>query len=710
MLADCRPSALVLDGGSSAALPHVPGVARCNLDDAAPALAAAPQHSPAQGTALASRRLAYVIYTSGSTGQPKGVMVEHAQLVRLLHATQGSFGFGAQDVWSLFHSFAFDFSVWELWGAWAHGGRVVVVPQAVTRNPDQFHQLLCNEGVTVLNQTPSAFRQLIAAHQRSARPHRLRCVIFGGEALEPASLAPWYALNGERTRLVNMYGITETTVHVTCRPLNGADAQSDGASPIGSAIADLCIHILDTQGRPVPIGVAGELFVGGAGVARGYLNRPALTAERFVPDPFSATPGARMYRSGDLGRWRPDGSIEFLGRNDHQVKIRGFRIELGEIEAALLACPGVREAVVLAREDEPGNRRLVAYLTGSQLQAEALRSTLASRLPGYMVPGAFVQMDALPLTSHGKLDRKALPVPEGSAFGQVSHEPPQGDIECKLAAIWCELLGLDRVGRQDAFFKLGGHSLLAVQLVSRLHTILQIEFGVAEVFKHSTLKEMAQAVRQASGSRLAAIAPADRSMPLPLSFAQQRLWFLDQLDQGAGAAYHLPTGVRLQGVLDVPALQAALDRIVARHEALRTCFTLSAHGAVQRIAAPDIGLPLRHHDLGTMPGPQRESQLQRLADEEASAPFDLAQGPLIRARLVRLADTDHVLLVTMHHIVSDGWSMGVLIREFGALYSAFAQGRADPLPPLPIQYADFAVWQRRWLEGAVLQRQLQFWT
>ncbi|HET7865502.1 MAG TPA: condensation domain-containing protein, partial [Burkholderiaceae bacterium] len=479
---------------------------------------------------------------------------------------------------------------------------------------------------------------------------------------------------------------------------------------IGRPVANTRLHILDAHGQPAPIGVAGEIHIAGVQLARGYLNRPELTAERFVPDPFSATPGARMYRSGDLGRWRADGSLEFLGRNDHQVKIRGFRIELGEIEAALLACPGVREAVVLSREDEPGNKRLVAYLTGAGLQPEALRPALARSLPEYMLPAAYVPLDALPLTPNGKLDRKALPAPEGHAFGAARFEPPQGPIESALATIWGELLGLKRVGRADNFFELGGHSLLAVQVASRIRARLGVEVALAQLFAQPRLAGFAQAVAAASASLLPAIVPADRSVPLSLSFAQQRLWFLDRLDPRAGAAYHLPMGVRLQGPLDGPALQAALDRIVARHEVLRTCFEPSADGALQRIAAPGLGLALQRHDLSDWPQAEQQAQLRALAEAEASTPFDLAQGPLIRARLVRLADADHVLLATLHHIVSDGWSMGVLIRELGALYTAFAQGRPDPLPPLPIQYADFAVWQRRWLEGPVLQRQLQFWT
>ncbi|MGY2343492.1 amino acid adenylation domain-containing protein, partial [Pseudomonas sp. SDO5532_S415] len=370
-------------------------------------------------------RLAYVIYTSGSTGQPKGVMVEHRNVTRLFDATASRFGFNSDDVWALFHSFAFDFSVWEIWGALLHGGRLLVVPPLTRRSPQACYALLCEERVTVLNQTPSAFRQLIAAQGENPRTHCLRQVIFGGEALDVASLKPWYARpQNDATQLVNMYGITETTVHVTYRALAETDTRRMGASPIGGPIADLRLYLLDARCEPVPVGVVGELYVSGAGVARGYLNRPELTAERFLDDPFSAVP-CRMYKTGDLGRWLSNGEIEYLGRNDDQVKIRGFRIELGEIESTLSAVDGVGEVVVIAREDVPGSKRLVAYYTGNQGLNESLRTQAASSLPVHMVPSAFVHLPGLPLTANGKLDRAALPAPDGDAVVRAQYEPPQ---------------------------------------------------------------------------------------------------------------------------------------------------------------------------------------------------------------------------------------------------------------------------------------------
>jgi amino acid adenylation domain-containing protein len=653
--------------------------------------------------------LAYVIYTSGSTGRPKGVMVEHRNVARLFSATDAWFGFGAEDVWTLFHSFAFDFSVWEIWGALLHGGRLVVVPRDTARSPEDFYALLCREGVTVLNQTPSAFRQLAAAQASSGAEHRLRCVVFGGEALEPATLRPWFERNGgRRTRLVNMYGITETTVHVTYRPVVAADTERSGPSPIGVRIPDLSTYVLDPRGEPVPIGVAGELYVGGAGVARGYLRRPELTAERFVRDRFSTDPGARLYRTGDLARWLADGSLEYLGRNDQQVKIRGFRIEPGEVEARLREQPGVREAVVVAREDAAGDRRLVAYYTGDAAPgADRLRARLGERLPEHMVPAAYVRLEGLPLTPSGKLDREALPAPEGDAFATRGYEAPEGEMEQALAGIWSEVLRVERVGRRDHFFELGGHSLLAVRVVSRIRQLLGAEVELGVVFERPVLGELAEALEGAGRADLPPIGRVDRGGRLPLSYAQQRLWFLEQLGD-LGGTYHVPGRLRLRGALDRAALVGALDRIVERHEALRTMFGIRDGEPEQRIAPATSRFALVEHDLAGEAGAPDE--LERVMAAEDAAPFDLDRGPLIRGRLVRLAEHDHVLLLTMHHIVSDGWSVGVLVDELSRLYAAFREGGADPLPPLPVQYADYAAWQRRWVEDRVLEAQAGYWT
>ncbi|WP_146742976.1 non-ribosomal peptide synthetase, partial [Lonsdalea quercina] len=677
------------------------------FDLASPALLAGqPDDNPDQ--AADPHQLAYVIYTSGSTGQPKGVMVEHAQVMRLFASTRRWFDFGADDVWSLFHSLSFDFSVWELWGALLHGGRLVVVAQETARTPAAFYQLLCEQGVTVLNQTPGAFRPLIAA-QSEAPPslsHALRWVIFGGEALEPAMLAPWYAQNGERTTLVNMYGITETTVHVTYRQLSPADTALD-VSPIGERIPDLRIYVLDEAGQPVPVGVAGELYVGGGGVARGYLNRAALTAARFIDDPFADEAGARLYKTGDRARWSGDGALEYLGRNDHQVKIRGFRIELGEIAARLRRHPAVDDCVVIARQAEDGDSRLVAYYLSEEPQeAQSLRDWVAAELPDYMLPGAWVRLSAWPLTAHGKLDRQALPEPDAGAYAVQRYEAPQGETETTLAGLWSSLLGVEPVGRHDHFFALGGHSLLAIQLLSRVRQNLGRDVALGTLFAHPVLAAFAQAVGQAPLSALPPIAPAERTGRLALSFAQQRLWFLSQLEANASAAYHMAGGVRLDGEVNVEALQAALDGIVARHEPLRTGFVPEDGTPYQQIHAP-APFALVVDDLRGHPEP--ESALSRLSAEEAAAPFDLERGGLVRGRLIRLDDRRQVLLFTLHHIISDGWSVGLFMRELGALYDAFAAGKASPLPPLRIQYADYAAWQRRWVEGPILQTQLGYW-
>ncbi|HET8797897.1 MAG TPA: condensation domain-containing protein, partial [Thermoanaerobaculia bacterium] len=538
-------------------------------------------------------------------------------------------------------------------------------------------------------------------------------VVVGGEQLSRHVLRRFLDRVLPDAVVVNEYGPTETVVGCTIHVCTADDRDASGSAvPIGKPIAGTRIYILDTNGEPVPAGVVGEIHIGGAGVARGYLNRPELTAERFLDDPFRPDAQARMYRTGDLARWLPDGSIEYLGRNDFQVKIRGFRIELGEIEAKVAACAGVREAVVIAREDVPGEKQLVAYVVsegGVDLTASEIRALLSPQLPEAMVPSAIVILEALPLTANGKLDRKALPAPEATARSAREYEAPRDHVEATLATLWQALLGIDRVGRLDDFFELGGHSLLAVQLISRLRAALGVEMPLRQVFSRPALFAMAEAVREAGATTMDPILRADRDRPLELSLAQQRLWFLDQLDQAASAAYHMTTALRLTGELDVAALQWTLDRLVARHESLRTSFGEIDGVPYQQIAPPDCGFALSRQDLSALSEAERERTVAALAGEEARAPFDLSAGPLIRGRLLRLATDEHVLLLTQHHIVSDGWSLGVVIRELAALYTAARRGESDPLPPLEIQYADYAQWQRRWLQGEELARQIGFW-
>jgi amino acid adenylation domain-containing protein len=661
---------------------------------------------------------AYVIYTSGSTGWPKGVPVTHRNVVRLFAATRDLFDFSERDVWTLFHSYAFDFSVWELWGALLYGGRLVVVPYLVSRSPEAFYELLEREGVTVLNQTPSAFRQLMQAEERGAGEGKLalRMVIFGGEALELQSLRPWLERHGdERPQLVNMYGITETTVHVTYRRIRTADLESGRGSVIGGAIPDLQVYVLDQHQQPVPKGVAGELCIAGEGLARGYLNQPKLTAERFLPDPFGGRAGARLYRSGDLGRCLSEGGFEYLGRIDNQVKIRGFRIELGEIEAALVRHEAVRDAVVLVREDASGDKRLNAYVVAaptSMLSPAQLREHLKEHLPEYMVPSAIVLLDALPLTANGKVDRRALPQIGESREGiGVEYVGPRTPIEEMLAAVWSEVLGLEQVGVHDDFFELGGHSLLATQVAARLTRICQTEVALHSIFDSPTIAGLAEIIiASVGGEQLPEIPPPVRTpgeIDAPLSFAQQRLWFLEQFEPGT-TAYHLWSAIRIDGPLSPQLFERALSEVYGRHEVLRTSFPTVDGEPVQRIhPARRTVLPLI--DLSELSEEGREVETKCLASEIVRQPFELALHSPVRATLLRHSPRQHLLLLTLHHIISDGWSLGLLVRELSTLYSAFSRGHASPLSELPIQYSDYSRWQRHYLQGDVLERQLSYW-
>ena len=655
--------------------------------------------------------LAYVIYTSGSTGKPKGVQITHANVTRLLTATYDVFRFDERDVWTLFHSYAFDFSVWELFGPLLSGGRLVVVPYLVSRSPSDFYELLLREHVTVLNQTPSAFRQLMTVDEQHEQRDELalRVVIFGGEALELQSLAGWFERRPEQPRLVNMYGITETTVHVTVREVTQVDVEQQAGSVIGDAMDDLQLYVLDSRMEPAPVGVAGELYVGGAGLARGYLKRPGLTAEKFVPHPFSARGGERLYRTGDVGRWLNDGGVEYLGRIDEQVKIRGFRIELGEIEAVLSRHPAVHEAVVVVQTVNH-DKRLVAYVVAEEsLASGELRQHVKGVLPEYMTPQAFVMLERLPLTGNGKVDRRALPAVESSRE-ESELVVAQTPVEEVLVGIWSEVLRV-AVGVEDDFFELGGHSLLATQVMSRVREAFGVEIALGELFERPTVKELAQSVerelRQGAGVGVQAIERRERDGELPLSFAQQRLWFIDQLAPGR-TVYNIPLSVRLSGELNVMALEQTLNEIIKRHEALRTSFAVVDQQPVQ-VIAPEVNLTLTVEDLTGLPETEREAEAVRLADAEAHQPFDLGHGPLLRARLLQLSEREHVVLLTMHHIITDGWSLGVLVREVAVLYQAFAQGAPLPLPELPVQYADFAMWQRERLQGEELERQLAYW-
>nr|WP_327785307.1 pyoverdine non-ribosomal peptide synthetase PvdD [Pseudomonas aeruginosa]MEC6864216.1 pyoverdine non-ribosomal peptide synthetase PvdD [Pseudomonas aeruginosa] len=656
---------------------------------------------------LSADNLAYVIYTSGSTGKPKGTLLTHRNALRLFSATEAWFGFDERDVWTLFHSYAFDFSVWEIFGALLYGGRLVIVPQWVSRSPEDFYRLLCREGVTVLNQTPSAFKQLMAvacsADMATQQP-ALRYVIFGGEALDLQSLRPWFQRFGDRQpQLVNMYGITETTVHVTYRPVSEADLEGSLVSPIGGTIPDLSWYILDRDLNPVPRGAVGELYIGRAGLARGYLRRPGLSATRFVPNPFPGGAGERLYRTGDLARFQADGNIEYIGRIDHQVKVRGFRIELGEIEAALAGLAGVRDAVVLAH-DGVGGTQLVGYVVADSAEdaerlRESLRESLKRHLPDYMVPAHLMLLERMPLTVNGKLDRQALPQPDAS-LSQQAYRAPGSELEQRIAAIWSEILGVERVGLDDNFFELGGHSLLATRVISRVRQEQQLDASLKALFERPVLEAFAQGLERTTDA-VSTIPLADRQQPLALSFAQERQWFLWQLEPES-AAYHIPSALRLRGRLDVDALQRSFDSLVARHETLRTRFRLEGGRSYQQVQ-PAVSVSIEREQFG------EEGLIERI-QAIVVQPFDLERGPLLRVNLLQLAEDDHVLVLVQHHIVSDGWSMQVMVEELVQLYAGYSQGLDVVLPALPIQYADYALWQRSWMEAGEKERQLAYWT
>ncbi|HEY0859108.1 MAG TPA: amino acid adenylation domain-containing protein, partial [Albitalea sp.] len=659
----------------------------------------------ASETGLRPEHLAYVIYTSGSTGQPKGVMVTHANVARLFAATQPWFGFDVDDVWTLFHSFAFDFSVWEMWGALMHGGRLVVVPYMTSRSPQDFHALVCHEGVTVLNQTPSAFRQFIAAQGEAPDlVHRLRTIVFGGEALELATLEPWYERAGNRgTRLVNMYGITETTVHVSYRPLMPSDCeQAGGASPIGVPIPDLRIHVLDAQRRPVPIGVPGEMYVGGAGVARGYLNRPELTAERFIDDPFDPSPGARMYKTGDLARRLDDGSLEFLGRNDHQVKIRGFRIELGEIEAALLAQPSVREAVVIAREDEPGRKRLAAYVVFDPAQPAPapadLRGALSQRLPEFMLPAHVVALERLPLTPNGKLDRRALPAPD-TAGARVGTVAPRTPVEAALASIWAEALGLEQVGVDDNFFAIGGDSIRAITVLSKARE-RGLSFALVDLFRHPTVEQLAQALGacsgdEAPGGEASLLAEADRAALPPgvedaygITLLQTGMVFHHQLS-GDASLYHDVFGYRLTlPSWDEAAFRAALATMVRRHPVLRTSLRFHGYSEPLQLVHHDAHIPLEVVDLSAHGDAAQRQMLAAFLEDERRRDFVLEAPPLLRVFMHLCGGNTVHYTLSFHHAILDGWSVAALQTELFQRYLGLLDGdpsalRAEPLAVTP---------------------------
>ncbi|WP_164003055.1 non-ribosomal peptide synthetase, partial [Pyxidicoccus caerfyrddinensis] len=707
MIEDARPAVLL---AQERLLPHLPAheARLLCLDSQWQEVSRQPESRPEP--LAGPDALAYVIFTSGSTGRPKGAMNSHRGVVNGLLWEQQEYGLSSSDTVLQKTPFSFDVSVWEFFWSLMTGARLVLARPGGHQEPDYLVRLIEQEGVTTVYFVPSVL-QVFLEEPGLERCTTLKRVMCSGEAL-PLELAQRCLQRLPAAGLHNLYGPTEAAVEVTYYAC--VRDEPHRSVPIGRPVANTQIRILDVHLRPVPIGVPGELFIGGVQVGRGYLGRPELTAERFIPDAFSDTPGARLYRTGDVARWLADGQIEYLGRADFQVKVRGLRIELGEIESALEQQPSVQQAVVMAREDKAGDKRLVAYVLGrggpEVVKAGALRERLLEKLPEYMVPSAFVVLEAFPLTPSGKADRKALPAPESSASAP-EYVAPRTPTEELLAGLFAQLLRVPRVGVHDSFFELGGHSLLATQLVSRVRSTFGTELPLRALFEAPTLQELASRIDFARtsgpGSQVPALVPVPRTQALPLSFAQQRLWLLDQFEPGS-PAYNIPSALRVSGVLDTEALRLGLEALVHRHEALRTTFREEPSGPVQ-VIAPPAGLSLDVVELSHLPEDARQAEVRRLAATEALRPFHLASGPLLRASLLRLDSEHHVLLVTMHHVVSDGWSMGVLVRELVSFYGAFSSGQSPQLPPLPIQYADFASWQRDWLQGDVLQGHLDYW-
>ncbi|MBN3724640.1 non-ribosomal peptide synthetase [Burkholderia sp. Ac-20379] len=701
MIEDSGIALVLTQSGVRNTLPIPSSLAVLELDGLD--LSSEPDTAPA--VKVAQGNLAYVIYTSGSTGRPKGAQLAHHNVARLLDATEHWFHFDENDVWTMFHSYAFDFSVWEIFGALCYGGKLVVVPFVVSRSPEEFAALLRRERVTVLNQTPSAFRQLMAVPGiYDGEPLALREVIFGGEALEPQTLAPWIARFGDaQPRLVNMYGITETTVHVTYRPI-GANDLNEGVSPVGVRIPDLGIYVLDAERNLVPVGVTGELYVGGSGVARGYLNRASLTAERFVPDPFGAN-GERLYRTGDLARWTADGALEYLGRIDHQVKIRGFRIELGEIDAQLLAQAGVRESITLAQEG-PSGARLVSYVTAkgdAALDGQALRTALGATLPDYMVPTAILPLAALPLTANGKVDRKALPQPEFESA--AVYAAPEGEAEAALASIWRDVLGIERVGRHDNFFELGGDSILSLQIVARAREA-GWKITPRQMFERQTLALLAS-VAQRIEARVAA--PAVESGGVPLLPIQSWFFAIPMAQR-----HHWNQSVLLEGTqpLDSEMLAEALRAVVAHHGALRLRYTHDSTRdnmqAWHQAYADDAEVAAR----ATLLWERHVAHADEIGAccTEAQRSLDLGDGPLLRALVIRLPDGGWRLLLAIHHLVVDGVSWRILLEDLQTAYARIAEGKAVVLPSRGASYQEWAQRLADRARSEAVRAELPYWT
>lgn len=661
-------------------------------------------------TKTTGENVAYIIFTSGSTGKPKGCLVTHHNVVRLFTQTDHWYHFNSSDVWTLFHSYAFDFSVWEIWGALLYGGKLVVVPYLVSRSPEAFYELIAAEKVTVLNQTPSAFRNLIWAENSAKTKHQLnlRYVIFGGEALELQSLRPWFERHGDdRPLLVNMYGITETTVHVTYRPIKLADLDSGLGSVIGAPIPDLQLYVLDENRKPVPPCTPGEMFVGGAGVARGYLNRPELTGERFIANPFSGE--GKLYRTGDLAQFLPNGELEYLGRIDHQIKIRGFRIELGEIEAALNQHPGIRESVVTAHQGKESDKRLVAYLVPQKQNPSIseLREFIGKKIPEYMVPSAFIFLNALPLTPNGKVDRKSLPSPD-RARPDVQNEfvAPRNSVEQALAKIWSDVLEIEQIGVRDNFFELGGDSIRSIAVLSRAQEA-GIDISLQQLFQNPTIESLASASNAPIGKAafkasapFSLISSEDRAKlsedvedAYPMIQLQTGMFYYNEADP-ISAVYHDVFSFGIQSKFDREKLEQAIHQLVERHPVLRTSFHIAEFSEPMQLVHRKVDVPFTIEDLRSLDASAQEKKLIDWIEVEKRNPFNRNVAPLIRFHAQLQSENAFQFIVSFHHVYLDGWSLAALMTEIFEDYAALMTDTGKTISPPKISYREFVALEK----------------
>ncbi|MCX6582592.1 MAG: amino acid adenylation domain-containing protein, partial [Candidatus Aminicenantes bacterium] len=647
-----------------------------------------------------SSNLAYVIYTSGTTGKPKGMMIEHRNVVRLLFNDKFLFDFSGRDTWTMFHSYCFDFSVWEMYGALLYGGKLVIVPKMATRDFKRYLEILKESQVTILNQTPSVFYNLMSIELENPRQElNIRYVIFGGEMLSPSRLKSWHA-KYPTAKIINMYGITETTVHVTFKEISGKEIGSD-ASNIGRPIPTLTTYIMDKHLRLLPTGVPGELVVGGDGVGRGYLNRLELTGENFVENPYRY--GERIYRSGDLAKLTGDGDLVYLGRIDRQVKIRGFRIETAEIEHQLVRHEDIKEAVVMANEDKNGDKYLCAYIVPqssavTSLTGPGLIDYLESKLPAYMIPSYFVQLDRIPLTASGKVDGKALPA-TGPGTG-VAYIAPRDEAEERLTEIWSEVLGIpkNKISIDDNFFHLGGHSLKLIMLAFRIHKVFDVTAPISKFFEISTVRALAQYVKTAAQDKYTDIEPVEKRDYYPMSSAQKRLYVMQAATPGS-INYNMPLFTILEGPLEKIKLENIFRELIRRHESLRTSFHLVNSNPVQKIHG-DVEFEVVYKKLSTDYKDYTDKKNNIL---HFIRPFDLSHAPMVRVGLIKTKEKEHILMVDMHHIISDGISHQVLLKEFLKLF------KGDTLPGLRLQYKDFSQWQNNMVLSGRIKKQEEYW-